>query len=548
MRLQSFMRMVVVLVVAMLFVTSCVRLIEEIPTPTPLPTPPGANRPTYQVKLGSIVQEIKALGRVASSKEQELYFKQAGRLANIRVEQGQKVKTNDLLAELETGDLKSQIAQAQIAIEIAQLQVEKAKYDESTANEQQRASQPGQLASASAQLASAEAAYAKAVTDLDKVDPSGSASLASARQAYIAADATVKNADDALARLKSKPTTDELKAAEVEVEKARTNLWSAQLDRDSTCGSNPTSIACQTKNATIGNSELTLNAALNALEKVKAGAKPEDISVAERALDTAKAARAAAYTRLSQLPESQNQDAELAKKQLASAKAARDAAKAKYDQTVEDSKAARPKTFIVSLQEKQLELAKLRLDQLNEQLAAAQIKAPFDGIVISTNGRAGDPIPAYRPVVAISDPKTLVIALDVSSVDMGKVQIGQPAKFVVTSLPAETFTSQVISIPSLGVSPAVGEGSGARTVRLTYNGPTTVEVGSLANVTIEVQNKANVLIIPNKVIRFFGGRRFVRVLSTTGRRQEVDVEVGINDTEFTEVVSGLREGQIVVEP
>ena len=768
----------------------CEQLVEEIPTPTPIPTPPESNRPKHEVSLGSIVQEVRGLGRIASSQEQELYFKQGGRLFNILVKQGQYVEQGDILAELETGELKHQIAQARIALELAELRLEKLKLEQLKSEERRLASEEISKRAAAAQLASAEAAYTRALADLDKLTLGGAVTLAAAQQSSVAAEAGVKNAEEALAllkklptdeqlraaelaversrnalfagqiqvqsaenalarlesaptdeeliasdielgsaigtlavaeanvrvreealqllerlpteeqiiaaevealralttvvaaeasveaaeeavaRLEKKPTSEELKPAEIEVQRVEATLWTLYLSRDRICARNSTTNACNSANAEITRAELSRTVALDRLERVKAGPTPEEIAAATRALDAARRllalaqiqqrqaefslakvkagataeeiaaattafemarqSLALAQTRHSKvelstervragaapedvaaaiaaidmarrslsLAEAEQAEAELslervkagvapediaaaelalsvaiaqrdvaearlaqileaedisiaikvAEKQLASAKAALDATRASYEQTIDTIETNEADRLDIALQVRQLELAQVTLEHLQNKIALAQIEAPFSGIIISKSGRDGDVIQPYKAIVGLSNPESLVVAVDLSSSELGKLELGQPAKLVVTALPTDLFEGEVISIPSLGVVATAGQGPASRTVRITYNGPDTVEVGDLVRVTIEVEKKDNVVVVPSRVIRSFAGRRFVRVVTDTGRRQEIDVKIGIADDEFTEIVSGLKEGQVVIEP
>ncbi|HEY3110947.1 MAG TPA: hypothetical protein VGL23_19475, partial [Chloroflexota bacterium] len=85
--------------------TGCTKLVEEEPTPTPPPTPAEANKPIFTAKRTSIIETVKGLGRVAATDEATMYFKQSGRLKRIYVEIGQRVRSGDRLADLETGTL-----------------------------------------------------------------------------------------------------------------------------------------------------------------------------------------------------------------------------------------------------------------------------------------------------------------------------------------------------------------------------------------------------------------------------------------------------------
>ena len=54
--------------------------LQDEPTPTPMPTPLVASKPTYQVERGEVVNQLLLRGRIAPVKERELFFQSAGRV------------------------------------------------------------------------------------------------------------------------------------------------------------------------------------------------------------------------------------------------------------------------------------------------------------------------------------------------------------------------------------------------------------------------------------------------------------------------------------
>ena len=66
-------------------------------------------------------------------------------------------------------------------------------------------------------------------------------------------------------------------------------------------------------------------------------------------------------------------------------------------------------------------------------------------------------------------------------------------------------------------------------------------------VTVILEQKDDVLWLPPQAIRTFEGRRFV-VVQADGFQQRVDVTIGIEGNDRTEIEAGLEEGQIVVSP
>ena len=108
---------------------------------------------------------------------------------------------------------------------------------------------------------------------------------------------------------------------------------------------------------------------------------------------------------------------------------------------------------------------------------------------------------------------------------------------------------KVIRMPSIATGNTPNLPANLRTVRVSFPPPAgAVNLGDLANVAIDVQRKDGVLVLPTTAIRTFGGRRFVRLLTTDGLHREVDIEVGISDDTNTEITKGLNEGDKVISP
>ena len=203
---------------------------------------------------------------------------------------------------------------------------------------------------------------------------------------------------------------------------------------------------------------------------------------AERSLSVAIAQRDAAEARLAQVLEAKGIDGEVAQKQLASAKATLDASRANYEQTIDSLQTNESDSLDLALQREAVGASSNHHGPSGKQACSRPDRGSIRRRIISKSGRDGDLIQPYKSIVGISNPESLVVAVDLSSSDLGKLELGQTAKIVVTALPTNVFDGEVISIPSLGVVATAGQGAASRTVRITYNGPDTVEVGDLVRV------------------------------------------------------------------
>lgn len=529
------------LIAGLLLTAACTKLPEDYPTPTPLPTPEGSNKPIYTVKKGTIEQQVKALGRVAAEQEEVMYFRQAGRLYHMYVETEQKVKKGDLLAELDTGTLPDQVKVAQTQADIAQLKVDQAMGKDTTSG-----GEPATVTAARAALSKAEADYAKAQDALDKLlEGPTQADVQSAQAAISAAQTQLQKDQTALTQLQTPPTQDQITILRANLDKAQATLQQAQAAYDKVkyradVGALPQSAALQQATA-------DYNAAKAAFDQASAPPKPEDVANAQKQVQVDQANIQAAQSKLDLLKKGATAaEIDSAKQTVASTKAAVDLARVNLQQA---QGAAQGKTVDVQIAQKQADLAKLQLATLQDQLDQAQLRAPFDGVVTETDAQDGDQIQSYTPLLTVSNPAKLEIAVELQPTDLTQVAVGQLAMVVLSSYPKSTLQAKVIRLPQVATSNSPQLPATLRTVRI--NLPTTpgpVNLGDLANVTIDVQRKDNVLLLPTAAIQTFGGRRFVRIVGPAGRHQEVDIEVGISDDTNTEITKGLQAGQQVIAP
>jgi RND family efflux transporter MFP subunit len=464
-----------------------------------------------------------------------MYFTQSGRLRSMKVEQNQPVKKGDLVAELETGTLETQVKQARINAEIAQVGLRRAVEKANTVDPT--------VKTAASKISQAEASRSQAVANLQKLRAGAQPAELEAANASIGdARAKLEKAQTDLSKLKSPKSPDEVAAARAALEKAKATLQQAQAAYDRVASrpdvaGRPEAVALQQATADVQAAQARLNVA-------QQGAKPEDVAAAEKAVQSAQAALDSALARQSQV-RSGAPAAEVAAAQAAiqMADANIAVAQAEYETKVAEAGLA-TSDFDVKIAQKQVELAAVSLKTLDEQLAASRLIAPFDGIVTETRGREGDQVNAYVPVVIVANPRTTLIAVELNQQDLAKVKLGQPATIKLDQFKGQLFDTKVIGLPNQTTGPMPE--ALKRTVKLEFTAPSQVDLGTLVNVAITTQKKEDVLMVPNAAVRRFGGRKYVQLVAENNRKREVDVEVGIQTDTDSEIVKGVTEGQKVV--
>jgi macrolide-specific efflux system membrane fusion protein len=289
----------------------------------------------------------------------------------------------------------------------------------------------------------------------------------------------------------------------------------------------------------------SLQAAEAKVVALKAGPRPEDVAVAKSAVDEAAAKVDQSRSNLAGVPSS----LDAGKAAIDAAQASVDVAKATYEQRLSEVKASGGKAVETVVAEKQLEIARLNLKALEQQVEDSRVRAPFDGVVGQLAVKAGEQVQAYAPIGTFADPSKLGVTLDVQSTDVAKITLGQDAQLTADGLGGKVLTEKVVGVPSglVGVGLPSASAGETRPVRISLSQPIPgLNLGVAIGVSIVTRQRDNALVVPAAAVKRFGGRRLVQVVGPDGRRRDVEVETGIATDSDVEIVDGLTEGQSVV--
>jgi HlyD family secretion protein len=207
----------------------------------------------------------------------------------------------------------------------------------------------------------------------------------------------------------------------------------------------------------------------------------------------------------------------------------------------------------VQLAELSVQNAQLALDQAKLNLTKSQLIAPFDGVVAQVNLQAGQQSSDSAQPVILANLSQLEAQVLVAETDVPRVKVGQPVQVTFDALPNQTFDASVVEVAYVGT---VTSGVVNYPVTIALDQPGTaaalsasqqIRPGMTANVTIVVEQRDNILLVPNRAIKLSGKQRVVTVLKD-GQPTQVNVTLGMSGDTESEVVSGLNEGDAVVVP
>jgi len=84
------------------------------------------------------------------------------------------------------------------------------------------------------------------------------------------------------------------------------------------------------------------------------------------------------------------------------------------------------------------------------QLAEAEIRSPFDGLVVEQDLQPGEWAAPGTPVITVEDLSRQWVRLDVEETELGALRIGDPADVTVVAFPGRTYAAHVIEIGAEG--------------------------------------------------------------------------------------------------
>ena len=207
--------------------------------------------------------------------------------------------------------------------------------------------------------------------------------------------------------------------------------------------------------------------------------------------------------------------------------------------------------------------AQSTLEEANSDANETIITAPISGVVV------GEPKNAGTMAVQGSDNPTVIMRIadlskkqikaKVDETDIGNIRIGQSATFSVDAFTDKTFTARVSKISQTDVTNSWDTSSSSSSsaassasviyyyVTLDVDDPDNLLLPAMtARVVIDTADKDNALVVPLSVLKTDAAGAYVLVLNDDGTQEQRYVETGIYSDEYVEILSGLSEGERIV--
>ncbi len=185
------------------------------------------------------------------------------------------------------------------------------------------------------------------------------------------------------------------------------------------------------------------------------------------------------------------------------------------------------------------------------------IKSPIGGVILSQSVYQGDavvPLTTYQPgteLCALADMGSLLFKGTVDEIDVGKITTGMDADIQIGALPDVKIAGRVDRI----YPKAKKEGNATLfdvEISIDRSSGATLRAGFSATASIRIRDRKQVLLIPERLVLFENGKKYVELptVENPGPKdptKKVEIQTGLSDGLNIEIVSGLKEGEKVVE-
>ncbi|MBK3331593.1 efflux RND transporter periplasmic adaptor subunit [Persephonella atlantica] len=193
-----------------------------------------------------------------------------------------------------------------------------------------------------------------------------------------------------------------------------------------------------------------------------------------------------------------------------------------------------------------INILKKELQKEKIRLSYTEIYSPIDGIVSNVVAREGETLVAglqAGELVTILRPDRLEIQIFVDETDIGQIKTGQEVYYNVDAYPDKVFKGTITKIyPEPVVKQNIVYYLAIVPVKREYAKFLRPEMTVYTKIIAGI--KKNAIIIPNSAVRFEQGKQFVFVVKD-GKVEKRFIKTGWIDEKQTEVVEGLKEGEII---
>ena len=199
-----------------------------------------------------------------------------------------------------------------------------------------------------------------------------------------------------------------------------------------------------------------------------------------------------------------------------------------------------------------LRSAEISMQNLQDAMNNYTITAPISGTIIEKDAKVGDAVKAGDTLCIVYDLSYLEMSINVDELQISSITVGQKVQITADAVPDKTYVGTVTRVSMKGAS---NSGTTTYPVTIRIDDTDGLRPGMNANAEIVVAEAKNALVVPNAAV-MRGSYVLVTKDSPSAANADttmeapegfvyVPVKTGVSDDDYTQIVSGIQEGDTI---
>lgn len=209
----------------------------------------------------------------------------------------------------------------------------------------------------------------------------------------------------------------------------------------------------------------------------------------------------------------------------------------------------------LAIAKNQLARSERQLQSVRDRLSKLQIHAPMSGTILNipvVEGQVVSPAASVSDgtlLMVIADLDRLVVNSHINQIDVANIEPGHRVKIGMDAIPEVDMEAEISFVAPVATVSSNIKGFNIRAIL--ENPHPRLRPGMTVTMTVPVAHVEDAVAVPiSAIFEQRDGRKVVYIRNSTGAVSERDVQVGITDLFYAEILDGLEFGEIVylVEP
>lgn len=205
----------------------------------------------------------------------------------------------------------------------------------------------------------------------------------------------------------------------------------------------------------------------------------------------------------------------------------------------------------------QIQIAEISVRDASLDLGYTKITSPIDGVIVSIPMSEGQTVNANQSsptIVQVADLSKMQVKMEIAEGDIAQVKKGQAVEFNTLAEPQRRYRGEIESLDPALTSLSdnnYSEKSGNTDAVYYYanvlvdNRDQSLRIGMTTQSKVVIAQKNDILTVPTSAIKKQRQHYVVSVLEGD-KAVEKEIQIGLQNSQYTEVVTGLTEGEAVI--